>query len=465
MIELSQKLMSEFAEGVILPPNDAKQFTYDIYGFSDTPCLFLARPTSTEEVSKLLKFCHAKAIPLVPQGGNTNVCRMAIPTGTTQAGILSLARMNRIEGLDVEAATVTVQAGCVIQTVQDAALDEGLLFAPDWGARGSATVGGAVSTNGGGLNVLRYGTTREQVLGLEVVLPDGRVWNGLRSLTKDNSGYDLKHLFIGAEGSLGVITRIVFRLHSAPTFHRSMMVALSDLTRLTDLMGLARRKAGRLLSAVELLPSLGMKMAFNRYPALKRPFETDAPWCVLIRLSDTGEVENTLLELFEEGLVHGIFTDGVLAQSVAQERNLWEIREQMMPHQYFPDREMLKWDVSVPVSRIANFISQADDLVRSNCPGAIPYAVSHLGDGNVHYSAFANPAEPGFAEMKQRTLQLIDELVWSFGGSVVAEHGVGSLFIDRIRGQKPGVEYELQQALKRLLDPANLMNPGKLISG
>ncbi|WBU63559.1 FAD-binding oxidoreductase [Paracoccus aerodenitrificans] len=464
MSEILQSFRSEFPEGVILPPAEAGSYTSDIYGEAEAPCLMVARPTSTDEVSRLLRMCHDRALPVVPQGGNTNVCRMAVPTGTLPAVVLSLGRMTRIESLDPQAATVTVQAGCLIQTLQEAALDRDLLFAPDWGARGSATVGGAVGTNGGGLNVLRYGTTREQVLGLEVVLPDGRVWNGLRALTKDNSGYDLKQLFIGSEGSLGIVTRIVFRLHPAPRVNRSMMVALSDLNRLPDLMILARRKAGRLLSAVELLPGLGVSMALERYPDLRRPFETIPPWSVLIRLSDTAEVEPMLLDLFEVGLEDDIFSDGVLAQSVAQDRNLWEIREQMMPHQYFPGMTMLKWDVSVPVGRIAEFIARADALVAETCPGATPYAVSHVGDGNVHYSAFADPATPGFETMKQETLRTIDELIWSFGGSVIAEHGVGSVFVDRMRDQKSDVEYAIQQGIKRLIDPGGLMNPGKLIS-
>lgn len=465
MSEILQRFLSEFPQGVILSPDEAGPYTADIYGEAEAPCLLVARPTTTDEVSRLLRMCHEQAIPVVPQGGNTNVCRMAVPTGSRAAVVLSLGRMNRIESLEPQAATVTVQAGCLIQTLQEAALDHDLLFAPDWGARGSATVGGAVGTNGGGLNVLRYGTTREQVLGLEVVLPDGRVWNGLRALTKDNSGYDLKQLFIGSEGSLGIVTRIVFRLHPAPSVNRSMMVALPDLSRLPDLMTLARQKAGRLLSAVELLPGLGVEKALDRYPDLRRPFDTVPPWSVLLRLSDTAEVEPMLLDLFEAGLEADIFSDGVLAQSVAQERNLWEIREQMMPHQYFPGLSMLKWDVSVPVGRIAEFITRADALVAETCPGATPYAVSHLGDGNVHYSAFADPAMPGFEDKKAQTLRSIDELIWSFGGSVVAEHGVGSVFVDRMRGQKSDVEYALQQGIKRLIDPSGLMNPGKLILG
>lgn len=433
----------------------------DING-AGAECLLVLRPESSEEVAQITTLCSANGIAIIPQGGNTNLCRMAIPTEHVPTILLSLARMNRIIELNEANATVTVEAGCVMQTLQERAAQHQLVFAPDWGARGTATVGGAVSTNGGGLNVLRYGTTREQVLGLEVVLPDGRVWNGLRGLTKDNSGFDLKQLFIGSEGTLGIITRLVFRLHPAQAVSQSMLVALSDVSRLAELFQVGRRIAADRLTAFELMPGIGMEKALGRYPDLKRPMKARSDWYVLIRMSDRTSVEDQLIALFEEGAESGVITDGVLANSGIQEHNLWEIREQMIPHQYFPGMTMLKWDVSVPGDRISDFLITAEARVHALCPRAICYAVSHVGDGNIHFSAFLTPQSAG-EELKNKIFGVIDELVWSLDGSIVAEHGVGALFRERVRGQKSDTEYELMIKVKETFDPAGLMNPGKML--
>ncbi|MDF2371899.1 MAG: FAD-binding oxidoreductase [Rhizobiaceae bacterium] len=446
-----------------LAVEDAPEMLGDITG-SGEDCLLVLRPESTEEVSRITAVCCANGIAIVPQGGNTNLCRMAIPTEKSPTIVLSLKRMNRIIDLNVANATVTVEAGCVMQVLQETAAQNGLLFAPDWGARGAATVGGAVGTNGGGLNVLRYGTTREQVLGLEVVLPDGRVWNGLRRLIKDNSGFDLKQLFIGSEGTLGIITKLAFKLHPEQAVSQSMMVALSDVSRLIELYQLGRQIAGERLAAFELMPGIGIEKALQRYPDIKRPMEARADWYVLIRMSDRGSVEEHLMSLFEQGLHREVIADGVLASSGTQERNLWELREQMIPHQYFKDYTMLKWDVSVPVDRIADFLLSAQAKVHGLCSDAICYAVSHVGDGNIHYTAYLDP-EIGKTGVKDEIYDVIDELIWSFGGSVVAEHGVGALFRNQVKRQKSDVEYDLLTRVKETFDPQGLMNPGKMLFG
>lgn len=441
-------------------PEKMPELLADIYGAGED-CLLVLRPETTGEVAQITALCHANHIAIVPQGGNTNLCRMAVPTESTASILLSLSRMNRIVDLNEANATVTVEAGCVMQTLQEKAAQHQLVFAPDWGARGTATVGGAVSTNGGGLNVLRYGTTREQVLGLEVVLPDGRVWDGLRGLTKDNSGFDLKQLFIGAEGTLGIITKLIFRLHPAQAVAQSMLVALSDVSRLTDLFQAGRRIAGDRLTAFELMPGIGMENALNRYPDLKRPMEARSDWYVLIRMADRVGVEDQLMALFEYGTQSGVITDGVLVTSGAQERNLWEIREQMIPHQYFKGLTMLKWDVSVPGDRISDFLVAAETRVNGLCPEATCYAVSHVGDGNIHFSAFLAPGAQD--AVKNELFSVIDALVWSLGGSIVAEHGVGALFRDRVRRQKSDIEYEMMLKVKEAFDPTGLMNPGKML--
>lgn len=443
-----------------LTAEDAQDYVSDINGPAGQS-LLVARPNSVEQISELVRICAKQGIALVPQGGNTNLCRMAVPVDNRHTILLSLNRLNKIIEVIEPAGVVIAEAGCVIQTVQEAYLEKNLVFAPDWGARGTATVGGAVSTNGGGLNVLRYGTTREQVLGIEAVLPDGTIWNGLRRLIKDNSGYDLKHLFIGAEGTLGIITKIAFKLHPAKPHTRTLMASINELEHIMPLLNKVRKIAHEQLSAFELLPGIGVELALSRYPDLKRPLQK-SDWYVLIRLSSVDEVSPLLEQIFEAGFEAGLIVDAVVPQSDVQERNIWEIREQMIPHQYFQGQKMLKWDVSVPFDKMPEFLLKADARVKALAPEAICYAVGHVGDGNVHYSAFLkkeNGAEHKFSDI----LDAVDDLVWGLGGSVTAEHGVGALFIDRIQGQKNAVEYALMQKIKSALDPQNVMNPGKLL--
>lgn len=458
-IEKAKEILG--SKGMVEGPNMA-EFLTDITGPGLT-CLLVARPASTEEVSRIVTLCHENGVAIVPQGGNTNVCHMAVPTEERPTILLSLSRMNRILDINPERGTTTVEAGCIMEVLQKTAAEHDLVFAPDWGARGTATVGGAVATNGGGLNVLRFGTTREQVLGVEVVLPDGRVWDGLRALVKDNSGYDLKQLFIGSEGTLGIITKLTFRLHPSQPHSRSMFAALSDATRLMEFFAMARALGGEKLTAFELLPGMGVAKALERYPDLKRPCETESDWYILVRMSDRLDVDETLTALFEAGFENEIIDDAVMASSEAQETNLWEIREQMIPHQYFGAYKMLKWDVSVPVDQIMAFLASAETAIAEVDPTAFTYAVGHVGDGNIHLSAYIKKTED--TEMVAFLIyDRIDALVWGYGGSIVAEHGVGSLYRDRVRNQKGALEYEMLQRLKACFDPNGLFNPGKLVN-
>ncbi|MEM9578994.1 MAG: FAD-binding oxidoreductase [Pseudomonadota bacterium] len=424
------------------------------------------KPASVEDVSAIVRICAENTIAIVPRGGNSNVCRMTEPPAGVDFVFVDLAMMNRILEVNPAANTITVEAGCILQDVQEAARAQNRIFAPDWGARGTAMVGGAVATNGGGLNVVRYGTTREQVLGIEAVLPDGRIWNGLRSLRKDNSGYDLKHLLIGSEGTLGIITKMVMRLHPLPRHSNSMLAVLTDQVHLSDLLNLAQSVAGDRLAAFELMNGIGVEKALERYPALTWPLDTKSDWYVLIRLAGPNPVDDSLASVFEAGFEHGYVADAVMAQNSKQEDNLWEIRDQMIPIQYFPDRRHCKWDVSVPIDAIVPFLSAAQSICARHQRSAIPYAVGHVGDGNIHYSIF--PAEDPDEDMDalcDTYLKEIDALIWSMGGSVSAEHGVGAAFIDRIRSQKSDVEYDLMQAVKLALDPKGIMNPQKLLAG
>ena len=436
----------------------------DIVSEGESPVVAVLKPSSTTEVAEAVKACADLDLAIVPRGGNSNVCAMTEPPSARPCVFLDLARMNRIIEVNPARSTMTVEAGCILQDVQAAATEHDRLFAPDWGARGTAMIGGAVATNGGGQNVFRYGTTREQVLGLEVVLPDGRIWEGLRGLRKDNSGYDLKQLFIGSEGTLGIITRLVLKLHPIPVTGNSMMAVLSDQAHLIDFLNLAQSIAGDALVAFELLNGIGYEKALERYPDLRRPLETRADWYVLIRLAGTEPVDDTLAAIFEAGFDKGYLADAVMAQTKAQENTLWEIRDQMIPRQYFPDRPMCKWDVSVPIDLITTFLERAERIAAAHQPEAISYAVGHVGDGNIHYSIFPlTQAGTDIDALSKTYIREIDQLIWELGGSITAEHGVGALFVDRMRGQKSEVEYAMMQDLKALFDPKGIMNPGKLL--
>ena len=459
-MEFIERAKEILGPGGWLPPEDGPGHLSDVYGPGGA-ALLIARPGSTGALADLVALCAGQGVAIVPQGGNTNLCRMAVPTEPRATVVVSLSRMARVIEVNTAAATLTVEAGCTIAAAQEAAAAHGLVFAPDWGARGTATVGGAVATNGGGLNVLRYGTTREQVLGVEVVLPDGRVWNGLRALIKDNSGYDLKQLFIGSEGTLGLITRLVFRLHPAQPVSQSMMAVPSDMFRLMELFALAREVGGARLTAFELMPGIGVEKALEKYPTLSRPLETRSDWYLLIRFSDRASVSDALAVLFEKAFEAGLVSDAVMAGSGAQEANLWALREQMIPIQYF-DGAMLKWDVSVPIDRIAAFLDAALPAVRDLAPDAVPYAAGHVGDGNIHFAAFL-PDDARLPDRRRALYDRIDALIWELGGSIVAEHGVGALFRDRLRGQKDTIEIDLMHRVKAALDPLSLMNPGKLL--
>ncbi len=456
------ELQASVGDKWVLQGEDAAPFLSDLKG-PKGPALAVVRPGDTEQVAAVVALCHAHDVAIVPQGGNTNICRMAVPEPDQPSIVLSLSRMNRVLDVDAACYSLTAEAGCLLQVAQEAAAEAHRCFAPDWGARGTATIGGAIATNGGGLNVIRYGTTRDQILGLEVVLPDGQIWNGLRALRKDNSGYDLKQMFIGSEGTLGVVTKAVFKLHPAQPISQSAMAVPADMSRMMDLLELARDIGGDRLTAFELMSGLLIDKALARYPDLRHPMQTRAPYYLLVRFSDKDEVSDTMMTFMEQALEGELLEDAIIAQSGAQEANIWELREQMIPHQYFIHHGY-KWDVSVPISRMADFIAQIEDIARDKAPEAALCISGHIGDGNIHLDIFPEiPKGPEFDALGHILLPLVDQLIWSMGGSIVAEHGVGSEFTDRMRQQKPAVEYAMMQGVKAMLDPKGLMNPGKLL--
>ncbi len=402
--------------------------------------------------------CAREGVAIVPQGGNTGLCGGSVPTGKQREIVLSLSRMNRIRSLDALNDTATVEAGCVLAAIQQAADSAGRLFPLSLAAEGSCQIGGNLSTNAGGVNVLRYGTAREQVLGLEVVLPDARIWNGLRGLRKDNTGYDLKQLFLGAEGTLGVITAAVLRLFPKPTASTTVWIALDSPRAAVELLGLLHERLGERLSAFELVSRSCVEAVLAHLPDARDPLPSPHPWYVLAELADSG-APAALHERVETALAgcaaQGALRDAALAQSGEQARALWRIRE-TIPEAQFTN---VKHDISVPISQIPEFIARADKAL-AHAFGNIPvYCFGHVGDGNLHY----NVGTPALVQRRDEVSRLVYDTVADLGGSISAEHGLGQLRREEMRRHKDPVELELMRTLKRALDPQGLMNPGKVL--
>jgi FAD/FMN-containing dehydrogenase len=446
------------AAHVLTSPADTKPYFTDWRRQYSAPAACVVRPASTAEVAKVVALCARESLAVVPQGGNTGLCGGSVPTGKRPELVLSLARMNRIRCVDPLNDTLTAEAGCVLAAVQKAADEAGRLFPLSLAAEGSCQIGGNLSTNAGGVNVLRYGSAREQVLGLEVVLPDGRVWNGLRSLRKDNTGYDLKQLFVGAEGTLGVITAAVLRLYPKPTASATAWIAVATPSHAVALLAELRARLGDRLSAFELISLECLKAVLWHASDVRDPLGAPHPWYVLAQLADSGEPQALRAraeKALEECAAAGSLRDAVLAQSEAQARALWRIRE-TIPEAQFTN---VKHDVSVPVARIPELVERLEAALRAAFPGARPYIFGHVGDGNLHYNV--GPEE--LVRERSAVNRLVYGAVASLGGSISAEHGLGQLKREEIRAHKDPLELELMRVLKRSLDPRDVMNPGKLL--
>jgi FAD/FMN-containing dehydrogenase len=454
------------AKGWIAEPREQEPYLAEARGLFRGRARLVVLPASTAEVAAIVRICAGARLPIVPQGGNTGLVSGALPAADGDNIVLALGRMNRIRALDPINFTMTVEAGCILAEVQRAAAEADRLFPLSLGAEGSCQIGGNLSTNAGGIAVLRYGNARELTLGLEVVLPDGRVWDGLRSLRKDNTGYDLKHLFIGGEGTLGIITAATLKLFPKP---REVETALLGLSRVEDAMGLferARAATADQLTAFELIPRAGIDLALAHIPGVVDPLAERRPWYALLELSasqsDSG-IRDLLERLLAAALEEGLVADGVIAQSAAQAKALWRIREAIVEAQTFSGS--IKHDVSVPVSRVAEFVVRASAAVAERLPGIRPIAFGHVGDGNIHF----NLTQPEGADKAaylarwQEFNDIVHGIVRDLKGSISAEHGVGRLKRDEITHYKPEIEIELMRRLKRALDPDNIMNPGKVV--
>jgi FAD/FMN-containing dehydrogenase len=426
----------------------------------------VVRPSSVEQVSRVVALCAGAGVPVVPQGGNTGLCGGSIPDGSGRQVVLSLSRMNRVRAVDAADSTITVEAGVALRQVQEAAASAGRLFPLSLGSEGSCTIGGNLATNAGGTGVLRYGTMRDLTLGVEVVLPDGRIWYGLRGLRKDNTGYDLKQLFIGSEGTLGVITAAVLKLFPAVRSRATAWLALPDVGAAADLLGVLRERCGDRLTAFEVMARQSVEFVLRHTGGARDPFGAAHPWYALVELADPAEARlGGLLEAaLEDAFERGLALDAVVATGSAQTAALWALREGISEAQNF-EGPSLKHDVTVPISRLADFVARTDSALTAAVPGVRIVTYGHVGDGNLHYN-LSGPVGMPAEEFRARAgdlARIVYDTTAEFDGSFSAEHGVGVAKRGALATYKDAVELDLMRGVKGLLDPVGLMNPGKVL--
>lgn len=456
-MEFTRQLRGLLGErGLLNGPADLQSFSTDWRGLFKGSPLCVALPRSAQEVGAVIRACAAAGYAVVPSGGNTGLSGGATPDTSGRQVVLSLSRMTAIRRIDVYGETIEVEAGCILQTAQEAAAAQGLLLPVTLASQGSARIGGIVSTNAGGTNVLRYGMARNRILGLEVVTADGQIVRGLRSLRKDNAGYDWKQWFIGTEGTLGIVTCAVLQLAPMPRHRVTALLAVPNATAALKVLRTARQEVGDALNAFELM-SRGSLELVVLHQKLRIPV-ADAPWFVLIEASSSlqGLREATEAVLMA-ALERGDALDAVVAESQRQEADIWALRESISEAEG-KEGPSIKHDVSVPVSKIPDFLEAADEAVRLNFPGMRINAFGHVGDGNIHYNLIA-PTGTAHVEVNR----IIHDLVMAHGGSISAEHGIGQYRVDELLRCKSAEESALMRRIKRALDPSNLLNPGKVL--
>jgi len=449
------------AAQVLTEPADIAPFLIDWRGRYRGAAQCVVRPGNTAEVAAVVKACFDAGVPMVPQGGNTSLCGAATPDAEGRAVVLSLSRLNRIVAVDRKNNTISVEAGCTLAAVQEAARLADRLFPLALASQGTCQIGGNLSTNAGGVQVLRYGNTRELTLGLEVVLPNGDIWNGLRGLRKDNTGYDLKQLFIGAEGTLGIISGAVLKLFPLPKKQVTCWLNVVSPLAAVELLNAAKTTFDAQLTAFELVSEPSLGLVLKNIPDTRRPTEA-GPWYVLAEFSelDLSAVEAWLADRLESGEV----SDGVVAQSEMQARRLWALRENISEAQKI-EGISIKHDVSVPVSSIPEFMATADAALAKAFPGIRVVAFGHVGDGNLHYNLSQADAQENavFIASQPAVNRIVHDTVHALNGSISAEHGIGQLKREEILRYKSPVEMALMRSIKQALDPRGLMNPGKVV--
>ncbi|MGZ8290029.1 MAG: FAD-binding oxidoreductase [Telluria sp.] len=453
--------------GYVLEGADMAPYLTDWRGRFTGAALAVLRPADAAQVALLVRACAEWRVPIVPQGGKTGLVLGGVPDASGAAVVLSLGRMNKVRSIDPVNRTMTVDAGCLLQDIQQAAAQHGCLFPLSLASEGSCTIGGNLSTNAGGTAVLRYGNARELCLGLEVVTPQGDTWSGLRGLRKDNTGYDLRDLFVGAEGTLGVITGAVLKLYPMPKATVTAMAALDSPGAALDLLTLMQDRCGASLTGFELMSDVCLQLVATHFPQLPRPFAARHPQYVLLELS-SAESENHATALLEQSIEaaieRGACRDAVVATSVAQSRGLWQVREHISMAQAAAGKN-IKHDISLPISRIADFIAVADAKLLQAFPGCQLVTFGHLGDGNLHYNVAPPAGVPhdDFLRHQDTVNRIVHDQVDAFGGSISAEHGIGALKRDELSRYKSPVELGMMRAIKAALDPLGIMNPGKIL--
>ena len=422
--------------------------------------LAMASPGSTAEVAKVVKLCASEGVAIVPQGGNTGLCGGAIPDQSGEQLILSLARLNRIRAIDPEDFSMVAEAGCILANLQEAALGVDRYFPLSLSAEGSCQIGGNLSTNAGGINVIRYGTARQQVLGLEVVLADGSIVNALRTLHKDTAGYDLKQLFIGSEGTLGIITAAALRLYPHPGDTATLLVTVPDAGSAVSLLARMRASLGDRIESFELISRFALDLVDRHISGVTLPFEPAGEWFVLTELAG-GASDERLEGVLEDGIENGLLLDAVIAKNIAEAEAIWRARHAISEAQKF-EGPSVKHDISVPVGRMQEFLKRCAGRLAELEPDARPVIFGHVGDGNLHYNLTVPETVAGDVARVKELTTAIYELVAELGGSFSAEHGVGvtkRAWLEQYRG----AELELMRRLKKALDPQGLLNPGKVI--
>ncbi|ETD72266.1 D-2-hydroxyacid dehydrogenase [Pelistega indica] len=467
-MSLFEDLQQVVGEEFVLSGEEATPFLTDWRGRFTGKALAVVRPANVEEIADVVRLCQQYVTPIVTQGGNTGLCGGATPGNKGDAVVLLTNRLNNIIAIDTDNDTITVEAGCILQTIQTAAEEVGRLFPLSLASEGSCTIGGNLATNAGGTQVVRYGNARDLTLGLQVVTAEGEIWNGLKGLRKDNTGYDLRDLFIGSEGTLGIITAATLKLFPKPQAIRTALLAIKDVDAAVHVLSVLKQGFGSLLTGFELISSFCIESVRQHLPTVKIPFEVNkSPWYVLIEISDHEDQDhaNQLVEkVIGNAIEQGVVQDAIIAQTVQQSNDLWHIRESI-PFAEIKVGKGIKHDIAIPISQVSAFIEQTNALLQERFPGVQHIVFGHLGDGNLHYNVGApDGQEEGFLDLQKEMNTIVYDSVARFDGSISAEHGIGQLKKDILPDYKDEIGLALMRKIKRALDPNAILNPGKVIS-